>query len=518
MIIRIMRMIVAFFYARLDQCFLPKYLSPTWYLDCLMCRRDRDDVHFGPCLAVFFEKMGPIYVKFAQVLSLHVDVLPMSVIKALSRLHDQVKPFSSVVAKQMIKDALSIDHIHDVFIDFDDEPLAAASIAQVHRAKLKCNNHEVVVKVRRPNINVLIDADIAMLKRLATIGQRVSSEMRRLNVLAVVDEFDHIIQGEIDFMAEASNASMLLQQHDESQDLYVPRVYWDYTRESVMVIEALQHCVKVDDMHALDALNVDRKFLAQQGVIVFFSQVFSHSFFHADLHPGNMFIHVKDPKNPRFAVVDFGIMGSLSARDQRYLAENLLAFFKRDYRRVACLHIESNWVPKDTRIDHFEAAIRSVCEPIYARPLKDISIGMMLLKLFKIAKRFNLYNQPQLLLIQKTLFAVETTARRLHPGLDLWKTAKPFLESWVDSQIGWHAFRSKCRDLMPYWLEKLPELPLLVHHALSIAEHRPMPTNQTDLLYRGKRKRRWPIIIVLSILFGLIFMIVWLLVIMGYSY
>ncbi|HSH30578.1 MAG TPA: ubiquinone biosynthesis regulatory protein kinase UbiB [Thiohalobacter sp.] len=408
------------------------------------------------------EALGPIYVKFGQILSTRRDLLPDDIAVELARLQDRVPPFPSAQARGLIEAALG-QSIATSFARFEDTPLASASIAQVHSATLH-DGREVVVKVVRPGIERTIANDVSLLYYMAGLASRYSREARRLRPVEVVQEFETTIMDELDLLREAANASQLRRNFSDSEMLYVPEVYWPLCRRNVMVMERISG-IPVSDIEALRRADVDLQLLSERGVEIFFTQVFKHNFFHADMHPGNIFVGA----NNRYLAVDFGIMGTLSPEDQRYLAENFLAFFRRDYHRVAELHVESEWVPRTTRVDEFEAAIRTVCEPIFERPLKDISFGQLLLRLFQTARRFDMTVQPQLVLLQKTLLNIEGLGRQLNPDLDLWRTAKPFLERWMSEQVGARAFVGNLKQSIPQWTEALPELPMLIHRALNQA-------------------------------------------------
>lgn len=418
----------------------------------------------GERIRLTLEDLGPIFVKFGQILSTRRDLLPDEIAEELVKLQDNVPPFASELARQIIEKAYN-DSIENVFATFDDKPLASASIAQVHAATLH-DGRRVIVKVLRPNIEKIIRRDVALLYYIAGLAERFWADGRRLRPLEVVAEYEHTIIDELDLMREAANAAQLRRNFANSKDLYVPEVHWPLTRRNVMVMERIQGTV-VSDIATLKEKGIDLKRLSERGVEVFFTQVFSHNFFHADMHPGNIFV----ADDGCYIAIDFGIMGSLSPDDQRYLAENFLAFFNRDYYRVAELHVESGWVPRGTRIDEFESAIRSVCEPIFERPLKDISFGHLLLRLFQTARRFDMPIQPQLVLLQKTLLNIEGLGRQLYPDLDLWQTAKPFLENWMNNQVGWRGLFNSLKRNVPLMAEKLPELPLLLHDVLDKARH-----------------------------------------------
>lgn len=409
------------------------------------------------------EALGPIFVKFGQLLSTRPDIIPDDIVFELSKLQDRVPAFSGELAKQFIEASYGLP-VSQVFAEFDVNPLASASIAQVHAATLK-SGESVVVKVLRPNIMKLIKHDIALMYLVAKLTERFWSEGYRLRPVEVVAEFEQTITDELDLMREAANASQLRRNFTGSAMLVVPQVYWDYCRSDVLVLERVDG-IPVSDIAELKRRHFDLKKLAENGVEIFFTQVFRDSFFHADMHPGNIFVAKKNPHDPHYLAVDFGIMGTLSPNDQRYIAENLLAFFKRDYRQVAILHIESGWVPAETRVDAFESAIRAVCEPIFERPLKDISFGKLLLRLFQTASRFHMTVQPQLLLLQKTLLNVEGLGRQLYPELDLWATGKPYLERWMQERIGVKNLACSVVSKAPGWAEKLTDMPDLVYRAM----------------------------------------------------
>jgi len=405
------------------------------------------------------EDLGPIFVKFGQILSTRRDLLPGDIADELARLQDDVPPFPGHIARNIIEKSLG-DNVNNMFAEFDESPMASASIAQVHAARLH-DGREVIVKVVRPNIAGVIRRDVSLLYILADLAERYWSEGHRLRPREVIFEYEKTIFDELDLVREAANASQLRRNFASSEILYVPEVYWPYTRKQVMVMERISG-TPIGNIAALKQQGIDMKQLSERGVEIFFTQVFHHNFFHADMHPGNIFV---SPEG-QYIAVDFGIMGTLNPEDQRYLAENFLAFFNRDYHRVAELHVQSRWVPENTRIDEFESAIRSVCEPIFERPLKDISFGRLLLHLFQTARRFNMVIQPQLILLQKTLLNIEGLGRQLYPELDLWQTAKPFLERWTADHIGPKAFMKAIYKTSPQILEKLPHLPLLINEAL----------------------------------------------------
>jgi ubiquinone biosynthesis protein len=402
----------------------------------------------GQSIRLALEDLGPIFIKFGQMLSTRQDLLPEDVIAELSKLQDKVPSFPSDAAQKTVEQSLK-SPISVLFATFSYEPMASASIAQVHTATLH-DGRQVVVKIRRPHIEKIIRRDLGLMYFVAGCAERFWSHGRRLRLRDLVKEFEHTILDELDFLHEAANASQLRRNFKDSTLLYVPEVHWEYTTHDVFVMERI-FGVPISDMVSLEAAQTDVRKLAENGVEIFFTQVFRDSFFHADMHPGNIFVSLDDPENPRYMAVDFGIMGSLSPQDQHYLAENLLAFFKRDYRRVAILHVESGWVPAGTRIEEFESAIRSVCEPVFEKPLRDISFAQLLLRLFQTAGRFNMEIQPQLFLLQKTLLNIEGLGRRLYPDLDLWVTAQPFLERWMRR-------RYSPRTLLKKWFRQAPHI------------------------------------------------------------
>lgn len=418
----------------------------------------------GARLRLALEELGPIFVKFGQILSTRPDLLPEDLAEELSKLQDRVPPFPGDQAVAIIEEAFDAK-LETYFSEFDRKSLASASVAQVHVAKLH-DGVDVVVKVLRPGIETVIERDLSLIYTLARLAMRYWPDGRRLRPVEVVDEFSKTIHGELDLRREAANASQLRANFAGSELLYVPKIYWDLTRRTVMVMERV-HGIPISDVEALKQAGVDMRQLADNGVEIFFTQAFRDGFFHADMHPGNIFV---SPEG-QYRAVDFGIMGSLGEEDKRYLAENFLAFFNRDYRAVSEAHLRAGWVPPGTRVDEFESAIRAVCEPIFAKPLKDISFGRLLLHLFQTARRFNMEVQPQLVLLQKTLFNIEGLGRRLYPDLDLWVTAKPFLEKWTHEHMGPLALLRTLRKELPKWWQWLPELPGMVHDTLQKAQN-----------------------------------------------
>jgi ubiquinone biosynthesis protein len=421
----------------------------------------------GLRLRLALEELGPVFVKFGQALSTRPDIVPADITTELALLQDRVPPFPAQQARAIIEQELGRD-VDALFARFDDVPLASASVAQVHTAQLKANadgtpGMEVVVKVLRPGIDAIMQADIELLHTLADLAERFSAMARRLRPREVVAEYEKVLLDELDLMREGASCAQLRRNWLGSELIYHPLVFWDFTRTRVLVMERI-YGISMRELTRLRELGVDFTVLSERGVEIFFKQTFRDNFFHADMHPGNIFVDATNPKRPSYLAVDFGIVGTLTPSDQRYLAENFYAFFNRDYRRVAELHLESEWIPEGTRVEEFEAAIRTICEPIFQRPLKDISFGFFLLRLFQVARRFNYQVQPQLVLLQKTLLQVEGLGRQLNPELDLWKTAKPIMEDWMRARIGPAATLEKMRSQLPALADSLPEL---AHHALA---------------------------------------------------
>ena len=433
------------------------YLSPwTWFQRSAGVTR-------GERLRLALEELGPIFVKFGQAVSTRRDLLPVDIADELAKLQDRVPPFESAIAVTIIEQAFN-GALADIFQSFEETPLAAASIAQVHAARLK-SGEEVVVKILRPGMREVIERDLEVLQALAALASEYWQDARRLRPLELVQEYRKTILDELDLMREAGNAAQLKRNFAGSPLLYVPVVYWDYCRSNVMVMERIYGIIisRIEELRSRGT-NIAR--LAENGVEIFFTQVFKHNFFHADMHPGNIFVQVDDPENPRYAAVDFGIVGTLQPRDQHYLAENFLAFFNRDYARVAALHVESGWVPRSVRVDELESAVRTVCEPIFNKPLKEISFAQVLLRLFETARRFEMQIQPQLILLQKTLLNIEGLGRQLYPDLDLWKTAYPILQGWMRERRTPRAVLARARAQLPDTLEALKELPRLFQGAV----------------------------------------------------
>lgn len=433
-------------------------LSPALLFGSTKNKADR-----GERLRFALEELGPIFVKFGQLLSTRPDLVPSDICTELTQLQDNVAPFSSAVFKTNIETALE-GSVDDLFQSFEPEPLASASVAQVHAAVL-ADGREVVVKSVRPGIEKTIRKDIALLYTLARLLAKYSEDGRRLRPVEVIADYETVVLDELNLQSEGANASLLRHNFEQSSLLNVPEIYWPYSNEKVLVMERI-YGIPVTNMPDLEAAGVDMKLLAERGVEIFFTQVFEHNFFHADMHPGNIFVDASKPKSPNYIAIDCAIMGSLSSDDQFYLARNLLAIFKRDYRQVAELHIRSGWVPSDTPVNEFTGAIRSVCEPIFERPLSEISLGHMLISLFTTARRFNMEVQPSLVLLQKTLLNIEGLGRQMYPQLDLWATAQPFLDKWLKDRYSPKSIFKQFKRHVPDWLEHLPQIPPLVFQAL----------------------------------------------------
>ncbi|GAA4358592.1 ubiquinone biosynthesis regulatory protein kinase UbiB [Kangiella marina] len=434
-------------------------LRPVARLFSLSFKKTAHDKSRGERLRLALTELGPIYIKLGQMLSTRRDLVPPDIADELARLQDQVEPFPSEEAKQLVEQQLGT-RLETVFSDFNPIPLASASIAQVHEASLK-SGEAVVIKVLRPNIRQKIRRDLSMMYELANWAEKYSSEARRLRIKEVIKEYDSTLEREIDLRIEAANTSHLRHNFANSELLYVPKVYWDFTRSKVMVVEKISG-VPIGDVGRLKADGVNMKVLADRGVEIFFTQVFRDSFFHADMHPGNIFVDTSDPDKPQYIAIDCGIMGTLDEDDKRYLAHNFLAFFDRDYKRIAELHVESGWIDEDVSIPEFESAIRAACEPIFGKALAEISFGHFLIQLFQTARRFNMQVQPQLVLLQKTLLYVEGLGRQLYPELDLWETAQPYLKKWLREQIGPKAIFEEVKTQLPDWLHKAPKIPGLL--------------------------------------------------------
>jgi len=438
------------------------------------------DAPRGQRMRQAMESLGPIFVKFGQVLSTRRDLLPLDIADELARLQDKVPPFPAEQSVRLIEAAFG-KRLDEVFASFDHQPVASASIAQVHFAVLH-GGREVAVKVLRPGMLSLIDDDLSLLRTLAGWIERHSADGRRLKPREVVAEFDKYLHDELDLVREASSAAQLRRNMAGLGLVMIPEMFWDFCTPGVIVMERM-HGVPIGQVERLRAAGVDFKKLARDGVTIFFTQVFRDGFFHADMHPGNIQVSLAPATFGRYIALDFGIIGTLTETDKDYLAQNFIAFFRRDYKRVAELHVESGWVPAGTRVDELEGAIRSVCEPYFDRPLREISLGQVLMRLFQTSRRFNVEIQPQLVLLQKTLLNIEGLGRELDPDLDLWSTAKPFLERWMNEQVGWRALGSRLRDEAPRYAKLLPELPRMLHEALDAVGRDRAAHEQTELLH-----------------------------------
>jgi ubiquinone biosynthesis protein len=439
-------------------------LVPTRYF-----HKEERSLPRGQRIRLALQELGPVFVKLGQVLSTRRDLLPDDIGDELALLQDQVPPFPASVARAEIEAALG-KPIDELFKSFEDTPLASASVAQVHCVEMH-DGSQAVIKVLRPDIQPIIERDLSLMYLLADICRSALRDGKRMKPREVVADYDHTIHNELDLIQEASNAVVMRTNHKEYPHLYVPEIYWDYTRRNVLLMERIEG-IPIRDVAAMHAINMDMTLLAERAVEIFYTQIFKHNFFHADMHPGNIFVSREHPNNPQYIAVDFGIVGSLTEEDQRYLGENILAFFRRDYRRVAQLHVDSGWVPPGTRVSEFESAVRAVCEPIFEKPLAEISFGQVLLQLFQTARRFEMEVQPQLVLLQKTLLNIEGLGRQLYPQLDLWATAKPFLEDWMKERQSPKHLAKKIIDQAPQILEAMPAMPMLVHQYLQEAPHR----------------------------------------------
>lgn len=443
------------------------WLAP-WRLSPIPSKLNR-----GQRLRLALEALGPIFIKFGQILSTRPDLLPADIALELKQLQDNVPPFPSHQAIALIEKQLG-QSISELFFEFEAVPLASASIAQVHAARLFDADGKaganVVVKVVRPGIEHTIERDLQLLETMARLLVKYSSDGRRLRPQEVVEDYRNTIYAELNLQIEASNTTQIRRNFANSELIYLPEVYWEYTRTKIMVSERI-YGIPVADIDAIKAQGTDIKLLAERGVEIFFTQVFRDSFFHADMHPGNIFVSRDNPKNPKYIAIDCGIVGSLTKDDQNYLAMNMLAFFNQDYYQVAQLHVDSGWVPATTKVHELAAAIRAVLEPIFEKPLSEISFGQVLIQLFTTARRFNMEVQPQLVLLQKTLLNIEGLGRQLYPDLDLWTTAKPFLERWLRERFGPKAAFKELKRQLPGWIEKAPQIPNLVHGALTRLNH-----------------------------------------------
>lgn len=511
---RLYRIIKTFLDYGLDEM-VPREMLP-WYAklgrtSLFWLKNKHKDKAVALRFRLAIESLGPIFIKFGQMLSTRRDLLPPDFADELAMLQDQVTPFDGETAKQLIISAMGIDAFEQHFSDFDLTPLASASIAQVHTATLITNedNHkDIVIKVLRPNIEKTILADVKVMSLLAGIIARWLPDGKRLRPKEVIAEYKKTILDELDLNREAANAIQLKGNFEQGCEydkvLYVPKIYSEYCHKNILVMERI-YGIGVAEVDTLNKLGVDMKLLAERGVEVFFTQVFRDSFFHADMHPGNVFVDATNPASPTWIAIDCGIVGTLNSEDKRYLAENFVAFFNRDYQKVAQLHVDSGWVPASTSVDEFEFAIRTVCEPIFNKPLSEISFGQVLVNLFNTARRFDMEVQPQLVLLQKTLLYIEGLGRQLYPQLDLWQTAKPFLENWVKEQMGVKAVFSKVKDNLPFWNEKLPEIPDLVYDYLKVGkENQQKQTLLMQQMLEQQRKQSQNIIYSILISGGVI--------------
>ena len=452
--LRLFKILRVLFSERIDEL-LPQPKRGTlkalaWCIPSVRMKRSR-----GERLRDALQTLGPVFVKFGQMLSTRRDLLPPDIAGPLAELQDRVKPFPGEVAKSIIESDLGCS-VDDVFSEFSSDVMASASVAQVHAARLK-TGEEVIVKVIRPGIEKVIEEDLKLMMTIAKFVEKNFVDGKRLKLVQVVSDYRMTILDELDLMREAANTALIRRNFEDSAICYVPQIYWDYTRRNVMVEERI-YGIPISRVDTFKEKKVNMEKLAERGVEIFFTQVFDHSFFHADMHPGNVFVDISDPENPVYKAIDFGIVGTLDPESQAYLAQNLIAFFDRDYRAVAELHVESGWVPKDTNIGEFESAIRTVCEPIFQKPLGEISFGVLLIRLFEVARRFQMEVQPQLVLLQKTLLNIEGLGRELYPELDLWKTGKPFLERWVKERLGPKGIVDYAKRNVSRWAVQFPAL------------------------------------------------------------
>ncbi len=506
--LRLVRILRVFSRYRLDEFINPALLPrpAQWALKVAPWRlRRAPDLPRGARLRKALEELGPVFIKFGQMLSTRRDLLPEDIADELARLQDDVPPFGAEQAVAIIEQSLGRP-VDELFARFDRDPLASASVAQVHSAQLP-GGEEVVVKVIRPDIESVIRQDVALMHTLARWVQRYLPDGRRLRPVEVVADYELVILDELDLGREAANASQLRRNFEDSKLVYIPEVYWDYTRTRVCVTERI-HGIPVTDLETLRERGTDLKLLAERGVEIFFTQVFRDSFFHADMHPGNIFVDASDPADPTYIAVDCAIVGSLSDFDQYYLARNLLGIFRRDYHEVAQLHVECGWVPPHTRVQDFESAMRAVCEPVFEKPISEISFGQLLVYLFRTARRFDMSVQPSLVLLQKTLLNIEGLGRQLYPQLNLWDTAQPFLERWVQQRYSPQGMIKRLQRHAPTWLEQLPQLPEAVMDSLqqsreleqrSLQQQQQLDHLQEALTARDRRRKQ---AIVASVLFG----------------
>ncbi len=504
-LIRIQRILVKY---GLDEIITATHLlRPLRFFFYLAPRGSDRDAPLGERIRLALEELGPIFVKFGQAISTRRDLLPPDIADELAKLQDAVPPFPTEQAVAILEAAYG-HPVDTVFARFDRKPLAAASIAQVHTAALP-DGTEVIVKVLRPGVREQIEQDLEVMRTIAALAARYWEHGKRLKPLDVVREYEQTIIDELDLMREAGNAAQLKRNFEGSEMLYVPEIFWDFCRPEVLVQERI-HGIPISDMAALRAAGTNIEKLAENGVEIFFTQVFRHNFFHADMHPGNIFVNVDDPENPKYAAVDFGIVGTLNPEDKQYLAENFLAFFDRDYYRIAKLHLDSGWVPDDARIDQLETAVRTVCEPIFNKPLAEISFAQVLMRLFRVAQRFNVEIQPQLILLHKTLFNIEGLGRELYPELDIFKTARPVLRQWMDEQVGARAMIDDLRENLPQLRHALRELPAVIREFSDRAKEGDLALNLRSAeierirkeLESQRQQRYWLIVAMTTLLAG----------------
>ena len=469
---------------RLDEVlfYLPQVQPFGWIRYGLPWHWRQEKRLLGMRLRLALEELGPVAIKLGQALATRRDLLPPEMADELARLQDRVPPFPGAIARRILEETYGAP-LEQVFAEFSETPLAAASIAQVHAARLK-DGREVVVKLLRPGIEQRIRQDLRVMYLLADFVQRYVPDGQRLRAREVIEDYEKTILDELDLVREGANAAQTRRNFEDRPILYVPLVHWELTRRHVLVMERI-HGIPISDIATLKARGVNFRFLAERGVEIFFTQVFRHNFFHADMHAGNIFVDTRDPARPGYIAVDFGIVGSLGLDDQRYIAHNIYAFFNGDYRRVAELHVASGWVRPDTRVEDLESVIRSLCEPILFRPFKDIHLDQLLLRLFEIARRFNMEVQPQLVLLQKTLVQIEGLGRQLYPDLDLWTTAKPFMERWMHEQLGVRGVYQQFKANLPDLAQRLPMLPLTLDHALQAITE--LPARQQALTQQLQR-------------------------------
>jgi ubiquinone biosynthesis protein len=491
-IFRVIRIFYVVLRFGLDE-FLLAHESTRWLiapLNLVLFFRDKSAPR-AERLRLALEKLGPIFVKFGQMLSTRRDLIPTDIANELAKLQDQVPPFPSAQAIAVLETTYQ-KKLSDVFMSFDEIPIASASVAQVHFAVLP-DGRKVAVKILRPGIIHVIEHDLALLDVCATLMERLWADGKRLKPKLVVAEFEKYLHDELDLMREASCASQLKRNFSDSKLLLVPEMYWDWCDTNVIVMERM-YGIPVSQMSALKAANINISKLASDGVEIFYMQVFRDGFFHADMHPGNIQVAL----DGRYIALDFGIMGTLSDIDKNYLAQNFIAFFNRDYKRVAEVHIESGWVPVHTRVDELEAAIRAVCEPIFDRPLREVSFGKVLLRLFQTSRRFGVEIQPQLVLLQKTLLNIEGLGLQLDPELDLWKTAKPWLERWMSEQVGWRGFIRSLKAEAPRYATLLPQIPRLVHQRLNENPMAKYEVALLDLVVQQRKRNFWLMLIAVA--------------------